>query len=677
MSEDPLGFAAGDVNLYRYVGNSYPNATDPSGTTTFGLSTAIGTVVGFGIGFVAAGLTGEDGWDWQRAWAGGLSGAAVGAGVGLLIDTWGGSAAFSGALIGFGVGSALGGLQPGQRGVDLAGYGLGGLEGGMWGLTIGSGVGLVTGTVGAGGRAAAFGAARTALRQGATRAAAREAGRAAVRQGAWRAGGQLALAQAPKGVVGGGHAYASGRARGLEGADLWWSVAQGTAGGLADPTHSTYYSAVGSAVGYAVGAHVGGERGALLGMDLGSMTGGLAGSARYGWVNRQGTSHGRWYTAAKAVAPDVLGGGVGAGVGYAATGTLEGALYGAQLGQTAVSLAAVASPAVRAAILKACFAAGTPLLTAEGSKPIEEIRVGDRVLSRPEGDVEAPVKAMLVEEVFVRTGRLWVVRVGGRDILTTAEHPFFVRGKGWVPAGELQEGDLFSTHEGRWVAAEGVYDTGEYGTVYNLRVAEYHTYFVGCDEWGFSVWAHNASCGPNGNLKQEQVTPKDYGLETIAENPRLLDLWAETLHSVSSSSRKGGPNKFQKFWEKLQGGELEFTNKEVDAAFRNLSEKMTRTLEAERIIMPGEPIEIHHWNYPKKTFPLEMADPRNLTIIRSTKSEPYNLLHDRVHRDTSVSSRIVVGPTAEQHLIQYGDTPPSVEFLMQLIARGELLGQTR
>ena len=31
MSEDTLGFAAGDLNLYRYVGNSPHNATDPSG----------------------------------------------------------------------------------------------------------------------------------------------------------------------------------------------------------------------------------------------------------------------------------------------------------------------------------------------------------------------------------------------------------------------------------------------------------------------------------------------------------------------------------------------------------------------------------------------------------------------------------------------------------------------
>ncbi|HUT92888.1 MAG TPA: RHS repeat-associated core domain-containing protein [Thermoguttaceae bacterium] len=31
LSEDPIGFAAGDANLYRYCGNSPTNATDPSG----------------------------------------------------------------------------------------------------------------------------------------------------------------------------------------------------------------------------------------------------------------------------------------------------------------------------------------------------------------------------------------------------------------------------------------------------------------------------------------------------------------------------------------------------------------------------------------------------------------------------------------------------------------------
>jgi len=33
ISQDPIGFAAGDANLYRYVGNGPNNATDPSGLT--------------------------------------------------------------------------------------------------------------------------------------------------------------------------------------------------------------------------------------------------------------------------------------------------------------------------------------------------------------------------------------------------------------------------------------------------------------------------------------------------------------------------------------------------------------------------------------------------------------------------------------------------------------------
>jgi RHS repeat-associated protein len=36
ISEDPIGFSAGDTNLYRYVGNNATNYTDPTGTTISG-----------------------------------------------------------------------------------------------------------------------------------------------------------------------------------------------------------------------------------------------------------------------------------------------------------------------------------------------------------------------------------------------------------------------------------------------------------------------------------------------------------------------------------------------------------------------------------------------------------------------------------------------------------------
>src|SRR5262249_37601842 len=55
---------------------------------------------------------------------------------------------------------------------------------------------------------------------------------------------------------------------------------------------------------------------------------------------------------------------------------------------------------------KACFAAGTPLRTPDGSKLIEKFQVGDLLLSRDENRPQGPVEAKSVEEVFVANGRI-------------------------------------------------------------------------------------------------------------------------------------------------------------------------------------------------------------------------------------------------------------------------------
>ena len=83
------------------------------------------------------------------------------------------------------------------------------------------------------------------------------------------------------------------------------------------------------------------------------------------------------------------------------------------------------------------------------------------------------------------------VTVAGRIIGTTAEHPFYAYGKGWTAAGSLVVGDLLATAQGQWVPVEWLHYTGTLETVYNFRVADHHTYFVGDADWGFSVWAHN------------------------------------------------------------------------------------------------------------------------------------------------------------------------------------------
>jgi len=55
--------------------------------------------------------------------------------------------------------------------------------------------------------------------------------------------------------------------------------------------------------------------------------------------------------------------------------------------------------------------------------------------------------------------------------------------------------------------------------VYNCREAEYHTYFVGDQKWGFSVWSHNSGCVPGGGLGAHE----NAGGHTIAEHVGKTD----------------------------------------------------------------------------------------------------------------------------------------------------------
>jgi hypothetical protein len=68
-----------------------------------------------------------------------------------------------------------------------------------------------------------------------------------------------------------------------------------------------------------------------------------------------------------------------------------------------------------------------------------------------------------------------------------------------VNANQLAVGDWLLAENGHWLILDDLLDTGEYETVYNCRVADHHTYFVGTEEWGFAVWAHNACSRTSGN----------------------------------------------------------------------------------------------------------------------------------------------------------------------------------
>jgi hypothetical protein len=141
---------------------------------------------------------------------------------------------------------------------------------------------------------------------------------------------------------------------------------------------------------------------------------------------------------------------------------------------------------------QSCFT-GEMLIEAEfGLKRADAIEEGDLLWSRDERDPDGPVSLKVVLARFVRLGRIWHLHLAGGLVRTTGEHPFHERRKGWVAASLLEPGDELATRSGGWVRVEEVYDTGEWERVYNWEIADFHTFFVGGEDWGFSVWSHNS-----------------------------------------------------------------------------------------------------------------------------------------------------------------------------------------
>lgn len=133
-----------------------------------------------------------------------------------------------------------------------------------------------------------------------------------------------------------------------------------------------------------------------------------------------------------------------------------------------------------------CLPEGTSITTKDGIKPIEQIRVGDLVLAK---DTETGIQAYKpVEKLFSsESEEIFTIKIGDTLIDTTGNHPFWVKGKGWVPAEELQPGDQLETEDGKLLAVDALTVNYEATKVYNFTVSDFHTYYVS----DLSILTHN------------------------------------------------------------------------------------------------------------------------------------------------------------------------------------------
>lgn len=132
-----------------------------------------------------------------------------------------------------------------------------------------------------------------------------------------------------------------------------------------------------------------------------------------------------------------------------------------------------------------CFIAGTLISTPNGLISIENISAGDVVFSFDPDTLM--VSKQRVEETFIRENSDLVhITIGNEIITATADHPFYVARKGFIDAIELRAGDILITVNGEYVIVNQVqHEILESPVdVFNFRVANNHTYFVGSGEVG-------------------------------------------------------------------------------------------------------------------------------------------------------------------------------------------------
>lgn len=152
------------------------------------------------------------------------------------------------------------------------------------------------------------------------------------------------------------------------------------------------------------------------------------------------------------------------------------------------------------------FTSDTPVLLADGTrKPIKDIRIGDEVLATDPETGESgprPVTALIkgtgdkqLVDITVGTGT-------SHTLTATDGHPFWVPALNrWIQADKLTDGQWLQTSTGTWVQITAVTHRTTSTTVYNLTVADLHTYYVLAG--ATPVLVHNCggarfSTGPDG-----------------------------------------------------------------------------------------------------------------------------------------------------------------------------------
>jgi hypothetical protein len=128
---------------------------------------------------------------------------------------------------------------------------------------------------------------------------------------------------------------------------------------------------------------------------------------------------------------------------------------------------------------KPCFLAGTPIKTATGYKNIEDIVVGDVVLSYNETTKKTELQEVL--NTFTNVCEKYIEIKTNQDIIAvTGAHLFFVpKENKWIAASQLTTNMQLINDKQEEVNITALTIIKKEANTYNLEIAENHNYYVG------------------------------------------------------------------------------------------------------------------------------------------------------------------------------------------------------
>ena len=143
-----------------------------------------------------------------------------------------------------------------------------------------------------------------------------------------------------------------------------------------------------------------------------------------------------------------------------------------------------------------CFVAGTKVLTENGLRNIEYIKIGDKVYSINIDTNEKELKSV-IELYKGKTKEIYEITVENQIIKASALHRFYIIDKGWIKAKDLKEGDAISAKNNSLVIKKVEKKINEEDIpIYNLTIDDFHTYVI----TEYELLVHNANSNIGGTL---------------------------------------------------------------------------------------------------------------------------------------------------------------------------------